>query len=623
MRNDLFYMPQQQDDEETRRAMQALAGADAPAAQQDAPGFRDWFDSTAKQLDLSPNPDDPEAFYNYRAFYDAMKRGEVKPPTEPGGHWDSRFKDPNHPRAFLADPGDGRYFDTTTGNYTGGAKEMVPEARMNQLNGMDVPDLPPAEWKMAQRGMDARPSSSDIIDPWAQAQGDPLAAMGRAQSAPQMSAQELPQKQDGFHARGPSPWAILADLALNKGRGLGPILAASSEQSQREHELAAEYKQAQIDEMRRRHSGGEVDPFKQWYQTEQTRLREEDMLRKQHAGEAAAAKYADAGNPNAEHTRGALTIAGEKAGASTRGRLEAQHDFAPTGAEDAATKARRIAEERQGVKFAGAEQDNALAAERAAAIAEATAPSKVQTATDIAEATAPTKVQVAREQQVAKAQPVLDASGEEILTPQQRMAKENQGYAHAKGFLDKHEKDLDIAALIQDVKGSPEGGASPQFFERFKNTLTQRGIDPKRMEGWQAKQMILEEWSRAQSGAAINSTEDERFARQTGLTPTAPKEQVEAAFNVLDRIERRRIRAAGVSNPAARDVVASYGLNPDEWVGKQASGKRTQSLQESAPATGDVLSVTGQKPGQIPKVSDVLGLEGDDDFSALGMRRIR
>jgi hypothetical protein len=120
----------------------------------DEAAFRKWFDPAMKQLKLSPDPDDPEAFYDYRGFYNAMKQGKYRSPTEPGQHWPSEFKDPNHPRAFLTDPVNQRYFDTQTGNYTGGAKEPVSEQRMRGLNAIETPDLPKREWNLAKGGTD-------------------------------------------------------------------------------------------------------------------------------------------------------------------------------------------------------------------------------------------------------------------------------------------------------------------------------------------------------------------------------------------------------------------------------------------------------------------------------------
>ena len=126
--------------------------------------FQKWFADISKKLDLNPNPDDPENYYDYRGFYDAMKRGEYKAPTEPGGHWASKFKSPNHPRRYLEDPINARFFDTENGRYTGGDKSEISEKRMDLLNRVDTPDLPITQWKQAQAGANRAPEK--ILDPW-------------------------------------------------------------------------------------------------------------------------------------------------------------------------------------------------------------------------------------------------------------------------------------------------------------------------------------------------------------------------------------------------------------------------------------------------------------------------
>jgi hypothetical protein len=160
-------------------------------------------------------------------------------------------------------------------------------------------------------------------------------------------------------------------------------------------------------------------------------------------------------------------------------------------------------------------------------------------------------------------------------------------------YAEKNQNELDIAALIQDVEKSP-GGVPPGFFERFRNSITARGIDPARMESWQSKHMVLELWARSQSGMAISQTEDGRFMTQVGLNPTASAEQVESAYNVLGRVVDRRLRGAAVANPevARRVGVEAYGLDPDRWFG---AGKPSR-------ATGPVPSVNSSP---VPKASDV------------------
>ena len=58
--------------------------------------FQKWYGDWAIKSGMNPDPDDPRHFYNYREAYKAG----ITPP-EPGGHWDSRFKKPGHPREII------------------------------------------------------------------------------------------------------------------------------------------------------------------------------------------------------------------------------------------------------------------------------------------------------------------------------------------------------------------------------------------------------------------------------------------------------------------------------------------------------------------------------------------
>jgi len=92
--------------EEKSGSKAAAAPSKATAtAGQDEQSFRKWYAQKAQQLGLDPNPDDPRHHYDYRAAYQSGMEG----PTEPGGHWDSRFKDAQHPNRFVGG------MDTITG----------------------------------------------------------------------------------------------------------------------------------------------------------------------------------------------------------------------------------------------------------------------------------------------------------------------------------------------------------------------------------------------------------------------------------------------------------------------------------------------------------------------------
>lgn len=62
---------------------------------QDEARFRAWYSSMAKSHDLSPDPDDPQQFYDYRAAF----RAGAKP--DKTGHWPSDFKKPGHPNMIV------------------------------------------------------------------------------------------------------------------------------------------------------------------------------------------------------------------------------------------------------------------------------------------------------------------------------------------------------------------------------------------------------------------------------------------------------------------------------------------------------------------------------------------
>jgi len=57
--------------------------------------FTEWYKGHAQKWGLSPDPDDPEHFYDYRG---AFKAG-VEP--DESGHWPSKFKKEGHPTYHL------------------------------------------------------------------------------------------------------------------------------------------------------------------------------------------------------------------------------------------------------------------------------------------------------------------------------------------------------------------------------------------------------------------------------------------------------------------------------------------------------------------------------------------
>jgi hypothetical protein len=66
----------------------------------DEAAFRDWYSRWSKITGISPNPDDPEHYYDYRAAFNAGVSPQIDP--EDGRyHWPSEFKREGHPRLII------------------------------------------------------------------------------------------------------------------------------------------------------------------------------------------------------------------------------------------------------------------------------------------------------------------------------------------------------------------------------------------------------------------------------------------------------------------------------------------------------------------------------------------
>jgi hypothetical protein len=62
--------------------------------------FQFWYKTWARKANINPNPDDPLHYYDYRAAYKAGVKPQIDP-TDKKYHWDSRFKDDEHPNRFV------------------------------------------------------------------------------------------------------------------------------------------------------------------------------------------------------------------------------------------------------------------------------------------------------------------------------------------------------------------------------------------------------------------------------------------------------------------------------------------------------------------------------------------
>tara|TARA_R100000501_G_C2523617_1_gene49725 strand:+ start:92 stop:433 length:342 start_codon:yes stop_codon:yes gene_type:complete len=68
-----------------------------PLSPEEDTGFLDWYSDIAGRSDLSPDPDDPRHYYDYRGAYEAgVDLDERK-------HLPSKFKHDLHPNRFVID----------------------------------------------------------------------------------------------------------------------------------------------------------------------------------------------------------------------------------------------------------------------------------------------------------------------------------------------------------------------------------------------------------------------------------------------------------------------------------------------------------------------------------------
>ena len=68
--------------------------------------FSEWYSNLAKRADISPDPDDPRHYYDYRAAYEAGADLDER------RHLPSEFKHDLHPDRYIIDKKDLSIYDT-------------------------------------------------------------------------------------------------------------------------------------------------------------------------------------------------------------------------------------------------------------------------------------------------------------------------------------------------------------------------------------------------------------------------------------------------------------------------------------------------------------------------------
>lgn len=217
----------------------------------------------------------------------------------------------------------------------------------------------------------------------------PIARYGRAlqqpaaYDPPEVARPEAQPRSEGGGNRTPV-MALIADAFLNRGRGVGSILALGAAQNSPDAELNREYKRAQIDRLRNPMGRGAVDPRTLQLREQGLSLQEQRLKQQKELADARAAEnerklgaksgdaeqylsWLDSKGVDTANLQGMtsdalfklnpqLTLeyrhanaedinadAAGKAGGVTAARIGAQHDLAPIVNQDAADKAQGVA----------------------------------------------------------------------------------------------------------------------------------------------------------------------------------------------------------------------------------------------------------------------------------------
>ena len=201
-------------------------------ASTDEASFQDWYKGQSGRLGLSPNPDDPLHYYDWRSAY----RAGAQPNAE--GHWPSQFKLPGHPNLIVngIDTRTGRPASTPgylAGNSMLQAPSPVPTFKdmaaqiVGGDNGIDIArnamQSAQAMAPTAEQYQEAQNRRADAASNYLKTDADGRALVAARQQEVDLAAQQyealakqmLPQVQQAQ----PAP-----------GRGLQPFLSSTKDE---------------------------------------------------------------------------------------------------------------------------------------------------------------------------------------------------------------------------------------------------------------------------------------------------------------------------------------------------------------------------------------------------------
>lgn len=364
-------------------------------------------------------------------------------------------------------------------------------------------------------------------------------------------------------------WAALFDTFLNGGRGVGKILGAAAVQKSKKKSEALDndYKQAQIDHLRGTGGMTELQRRRLELQAEGQGLvrdregrlwealnsRTGELRRKQDPNAASAVATRDVLRekyPDRFHPGDAM----DKAGPEALDRLkpvisqEASVALGPAKNKTAAEKKAMETDARIQAEVNRQKDLDALAGSKAKATAQGT-----------------DEGHLANTQELARQRAAGTQAGQGDLKERAFYLKAGELFRGGKD----EKADLDMVGILDNLDQT-EGGIVPKdMAERLaqNSTIAERYVDKSRLPVVAGKRMLLEVWSRGQTGAASTTHEEERFRAQVANQfATASDEAIEAAYNQLRDIVQKRVAGKAVGNPAAVDIMKLIVRDPYSWL---------------------------------------------------------
>lgn len=503
--------------------------------------------------------------------------------------------------------------------------------------GLDSPARSPEMKEAAPAASPVTPTATSPVGEMKTAdpppQQDPFEAL-------MLRGEEQRRKQlEAYDKEGPpgiNGWALLADVAFNKGKSIPNMLA----------QVDAD-KRSYREGRQRLLTSGHADPVNQMLAMERIRTGQgnlaarthgqesrEEALRKETEADALAGdrfrQYAQEKgfyDPSMEGLGGKALAkqfpmrredktlalapelnqaAGEKAEEQAKGRVRGEHELRGEKAETAgAVRGAQVDEEARLLP------DKPLTPQQKAQ--EARADRSLQLQEEGATAARAERERVAGRQAETDKANWLDNFGKrtEKVRP---MALPLSELLQARDEARLNKKPMD--GLGVETGASLHGGFTRGLENAFSNDPAVNEANARAVRNQENLRFVADYVLRKETGAAANLTEVQKNKIKTASGPGATQLQIDTALDILENLVRSEYQTAGSSRPEwARESMERAGLGPDRWGFRAAQQSATASTPglPPPPAAGDSLPTTDQKPSQVPTVKNYLDLNDEDE----------